>query len=147
MQDNGIFVATAHKCGFPAPAARATFDVVVAMLRERGHTARTAFYIYRIEKSGVSNDGAGSRPRVVLAFATPDTALGFVQRHQLGPTPRLLRASLAQLLSVLLQRPAIGALLFADEPIECVAGSYLPRGLRLERAMVLKMLKGEQAHG
>jgi hypothetical protein len=147
MQDNGIFIATAQHCGFSADGARATLDMALVMLQERGHAVRRAFYIYRSDKSEPGKVGTGARPRLVLAFVTPDTAMVFAQHHRLGPTPRLLRATLAQLLSVLLQRPAIGALMFVDEPITFAADSYLPSGLRLERDMLLKMLKGEQAHG
>lgn len=143
MQDTTIFTTIAQQHGFTAQVAQAALGTTTRMLRDRGHTARdNFFYIYRTGKrSGGTDRGSSERTRVVLAFATPDTALAFAQQNHLTPTPRLLRLSLAQLLATLVQRPTIGALLFADEPIELVAG-YLPAGLRLERGVLLNMLTG-----
>jgi hypothetical protein len=122
-------------------------DTTAARLRKRGHHASGRFYIYRTAQSSGAGQGGQTRPRTILAFANPDTALGFAQRSRLGHAPRLWRISLAQLCAIMIQRPVIGTLLFADEPIEIIAEDYLPVGLRLERTVLLMMLKGEETHG
>lgn len=142
MHDTIIFTAVAQQHGFDAQVAHAALTATAKMLYQRGHTPQDYFYLYRTGKRNPpSGEGSSARPRVVLAFYTPDTALAFAQHNRLTPTPRLLRLSLARLLATLMQRPTIGAVLFADEPIEMVAG-YLPVGLRLERAALLNMLTG-----
>lgn len=146
MQDSNIFREVVQQYGFSAGRAQVALETITTQLRARGHTTHRPFYIYRTGGSSLEGAAAAgaARPRTLLAFATADSALLFVQRNALSPTPRLLRLPLAQLLAVLVQRPAIGALLVADEPIEALAPGELPAGLRLERALLLDLLKGAQ---
>lgn len=149
MIDNDIFTTIACQKGFTAPMAQTVLETTARRLRQRGHHISARYYTYRSTKggSGDERDRASERPRLVLAFATADTALSFAQRSRVGQTPRLLRVSLAQLLAVLIQRPLIEAVLFVDEPITIAEQNQLPIGLRLERNLLLTMLKGEMFNG
>lgn len=143
MQKNSdIFTQVAQQHGFTAHMARTTLDMTGARLRGRGHAAHGYFYIYRTGGSGVGGDGRGHRPRAVLAFANADSALAFVQRNELGPPPRLMRVSIAQLLAIMIQRATIDAVIFVDEPVDGFMRNRLPAGLRIDRVMLLTMLKG-----
>ncbi|MEI7772689.1 MAG: hypothetical protein WCI67_22045, partial [Chloroflexales bacterium] len=77
--------------------------------------------------------------RVLLAFASADAALSFAQSAGLGAAPRLAAMGLGQLLSALIQRPIISALLLADDGASSPA-TGLPDGLRIERAALLDQL-------
>jgi hypothetical protein len=143
MQKQGMLASVARQHGLRAAQAPEALDTAVRQLRERGHRGSLEFYLYRSTGSGVGSGDTSERARLVLAFATADTALAFAQHNRLRPTPRLLRASLEQLLALLLQRSTIGTLLFADEPLEMAAAGGLPVGLRIERAAFLQLLEGE----
>jgi hypothetical protein len=142
MVDSTVFLETVRQQGYAVQYAQRALTTIATKLQECGHATNTYFYIYRTGKSGMGGDEVKEHPRTVLAFATADSAFSFVQRNHLKSTPRLWRASLAQLLAVLVQRPTIGALLFAHEPIEINAQNRLPIGLRIERTDILKMLEG-----
>ncbi len=146
MSACNILIEVARQHGFRTEMACVALDFTATRLRERGQAARSHFYIYRTESKHVGAGRAGERLRVIPAFAMPDSALSFVQRSQLGSVPRLSRMSVAQLLAAMVQRPTIGALLFVDEPITIVPKHSLPAGLRLERAILLEILKGEEIH-
>jgi hypothetical protein len=140
------FIEIARQHGFGLEQAHNVLGMARTRLHARGHSSTaTSFYIFRAERSApAGTQGAtGTRSRIVLAFATADSAFSFVQRSKLAGTPRLMRVSLSQLLAVMVQRSDIGAVLIADEPMEMLPASPLPAGLRLERAKVLDNLKGE----
>jgi hypothetical protein len=141
MHDDDIFLLIAQQHGFSAPRARAALQAARRRLYDYGHVQRQHFYIYRTDQQGAGGVAGAERPRRVLAFATPDTALAFAQHNALRPTPRLLRATLGQLLAVLVQRPAIKTLLFVAEPLSVQSPGTLPAGLHLERAMVVHLLE------
>jgi hypothetical protein len=142
MQDQGVLANVARQHGFHAAQASVALDMTTRQLRERGHRGSLKFYLYRSTGSGAGGRDAQERVRLVLAFATADTALAFAQHNRLRPTPRLLNVGLEQLLALMLQRPTIGTLLFADEPLEITRAGKLPTGLRIERAAFLKLLEG-----
>lgn len=140
------FIEIARQHGFGLEQAHNVLGMVRAWLQARGHPPTAAsFYIYRAERSapGGASGTAGQRLRLVLAFATADSAFSFVQRSKLAGMPRLMRVSVSQLLAVMVQRSDIGAVLIADEPMEMLPATHLPAGLRLERTRVLEKLKGE----
>jgi hypothetical protein len=101
------------------------------------------FYIFW---TGGSGGGAGSagRQRTLLAFRTPDAALGFAQRNRLGQAgerPRLRRLSMLQLIQAMLREPSIGTLVIVDEGEDQLApAGQLPLGARIERADLVRRL-------
>ncbi|MCS6881053.1 MAG: hypothetical protein RMK84_01800 [Oscillochloridaceae bacterium] len=142
MPESDRFIEVARAHGFSAEAAAAALATLQARLAERGVQTRR-FYGYRTTggASGASEGGREApRPRLLLVFPSADAALGFAQRHRLGRSPRLVALSLSQALAALLQRPAIQALLIADEQAE-EAAPGLPPGLRLERKALLDLLR------
>lgn len=141
MSDIMLFAKLAQQQGFSAESASLALAAVEARLAERGTHARR-FYIYRIAGGGAGVGSASdrmARPRLLLAFPSADAALGFAQRSGLPPAPRLIALSLAQLLAAMIQRPALGALLLADDRDEPMARG-LPDGLRFERDALLALL-------
>lgn len=153
MNDTALFIGIAERHGFSPQAARATFDNVTQRLHvRRFQTAGlhpttfklSSFYIFRSGGgSGGGSGETGGRQRLLLAFPSADAALSFAQRNGLGPAPRLVRMTVAQLLATLMQRPVISALIFADEFTDMPHERALPPGLRLERSALLDLLKGE----
>lgn len=143
MHTTNLFVATARQAGFTAQAAHTVLDFVEAHLSEQGRSRQTTFYVYRTERSSVGEGSRSSeRSRTLLAFPSADGALAFAQHHQLGTGPRLLYMHVDQLLTIMLQRPAIGTLLFVNELAEPPPGRHLPPGFRLSRSVLLAMLQG-----
>lgn len=139
MQDETLFIELARQLGHDPAEARAALEWARARLAAAG-LARARYYVYR--SGGTSGGGAGTsaRPRLLLAFPSADAALGFAQSQRLGAAPRLAGLSLGQALAACLQRPAIGALYFADE--SQAAAHALPGGVRIERAELLGRLAG-----
>lgn len=142
MRDSDMFAENARQQGFAAPLAHAALETIATRLQEHGHATSSHFYIYRTGQQESGGTADSPRPRLIPVFATADTALAFAQHNRLGPTPRLLRLSLARLLSVMVQRPTIETLLFVDEPPSSLPPGTLPAGFRLERDTLLNMLKG-----
>lgn len=151
MQHGTAFVKLAEQHGFGAQAARATLTTMQARLVEAGYRASTTFYIYRTApRTEIAGSEPGDtapaahteRPRYLLAFASPDDALAFAQHHRIKPVPRLMPASLSQLLIALLQQPAIQALLFASEHAPVSPLTHIPTALRLDRTELEELLKG-----
>jgi hypothetical protein len=149
MADRSVFVGAALRQGFSAEAAEAALAAVEGRLAEGGIAARRLFCFRTAgPPTGAAGAGGGdpaARPRLLLAFADPDDALGFTQRRGLGASPRLTALTLGQALATLLERPAIGALLVAggDEPPDARAAAQgLPGGVRVERAELLALLAG-----
>jgi hypothetical protein len=105
------------------------------------------FYVFWTSVKAAGTPGE-RRQRTLLAFLTPDTALGFAQRNQItaADRPRLRRLSLLQLLQATLREPAITAILFvADHDDQPPPSGSLPTGMRIERADLLRRLAGEDA--
>ncbi len=147
--EQALFLGTASQQGYPAEVALPVYTQLVATLRERGHGP--ALYVYRVAEHEGDSDTASAtppftRPRTLLAFATADTALGFAQRMRLRGSPRLRRIAFAHLLAVMLQQPAIRAVLVVDEPLVIPVGQHFPTGYTISRTDLHEMLKGA-AHG
>lgn len=143
MDDAQIFITVASQSGYGAAAAA----TALAWARNRlsaGGAVPSRLYIFR----GASNSSEGtgqtpsspSRPRVLLAFASADAALSFAQASGLASAPRLAAMSIEQLLTALIQRPMIHALLVADDG-DSPHEAGLPAGLRIERAALLDQLQ------
>ena len=143
MQRETVFVEAAQAAGFSAHAAAAALAEIAERLRQRGSSGAT-FYIYRTASPAAPAAPTAppppTRPRVLLAFRSADAALSFAQHSGLSRSPRVMRLGLPQLLAVLLQRPNIGSLLFADDVEDVLTHRGLPPGLRLERSMLLELL-------
>jgi hypothetical protein len=130
-------------------AFAAEHDTTLAAAREllddlRAQTGVERFYVFWTTGGG-TGAGASGRKRTLLAFPTPDTALAFAQRNGLGGPggqPRLRRFALLQLLGAMLREPAITTLILAADDDPPPAGQ-LPRGIRIERAELLRRLAGE----
>lgn len=146
MPDSLLFIGVARQQGYSAEAAHAALGAVRARLRAAGVAAQR-FYIYRTGDGGVGGGegGAGEpagRVRLLLAFQSADEALAYAQGSGLGASPRLIGLTLSQALAAMIQRPAIGALLVADEGGGPAAPGTLPAGTRIERAALIELLVG-----
>lgn len=146
MPDTRPFITIALQHGYSEEAAEAALVAVRGRLDEAGAGGRR-LYIFRTGDGGAGGgDGASgeapSRTRLLLAFQSADAALAFAQRAGLGAAPRLVSLSLSQALAAIVQRPAIGALLVADEADPPISQAGLPRGTRIERAALLELLAG-----
>jgi hypothetical protein len=135
-------IEAARAQGFAEDAAEAALATFQARLAAQGLTA-ARLYCFRTGGGGSGGDTPTppARLRLLLAFSSADAALSFAQRKGLGRSPRLITLSPAQALAALLQRPAIGALLVADDA--AAEHSDLPLGVRLERAELLALLGKE----
>jgi hypothetical protein len=98
----------------------------------------------RPPSSGRESGWAGSaccrRACISFGFQSADSALSFAQVAGLGAAPRLAAMGLGQLLTALVQRPAIGALHIAAEGDHSFQAG-LPVGARIERAALLDQLQ------
>jgi hypothetical protein len=80
-----------------------------ALTALRMHAGGDAFYVFWTPRAGAASEGMNKRVRLLLAFPSPDAALGFAQRNRLTQppaVPRLRRLSLVQLLRAVLREPA-----------------------------------------
>jgi hypothetical protein len=134
MTDDADLSAFAAEHSFGVAALRA----LVAELSAQAGAAW--FYVFWTPERGGASGNSG-RERMLVAFRSPDAALAFAQRNKLAgdERPRLRRLSLAQLVQATLRKPAIVALLLADEESEALPGR-LPHGVRTERAELLRRL-------
>jgi hypothetical protein len=143
MDDAQLFINVAFQSGYGVAAASAALAWAQHRLSD-GRAVPSRFYIFRSASHG--GDGAGqapalnARPRMLLAFASADAALGFAQAVRLGAAPRLAAMGLGQLLAALIQRPMISALLVADDHDGPITAG-LPAGLRIERVALLDQLQ------
>jgi hypothetical protein len=138
MRDESLFVELARQAGYRPEAAQAALAWAVGTLAVDGQ-----LYIFRSAGPGASAGGAGAaptRPRLLLAFRSADAALVFAQRAGLGRAPQVAGLSLSRLLGVLVQRPAIAALLVAVDSDEPLRGG-LPPGPQIARAALLDRLQ------
>lgn len=140
------FITSALQQGYSAAAAEAALAAVSGRLRAAGVGGRR-LYIFRTGEGGAGGgEGAAgeapSRPRMLLAFQSADAALAFAQRAGLGVAPRLVSLTLGQALAAIVQRPALAALLVADEAGAPAPQAGLPPGTRIERAALLELLAG-----
>lgn len=104
--------------------------------------AQPAFYVFRTNGSGGSS-GSSLRTRLVAAFANADAALAFAQCNVPAARPRVRALSIEQLLAVVLQEPAIRALLFIPDSPEPLAHGRLPEGLRIQREALVRALRAD----
>jgi hypothetical protein len=135
VTDDADLAAFAAEQGVGVAALRSLVSEV------RGQAGADWFYVFWTSGRGGAGVGSG-RVRVLVAFRTPDAALALAQRNaQAGDErARLRRLSLSQLVQATLRQPAIGALLLAGEDEETRPGQ-LPRGVRIERAELLRRLE------
>lgn len=138
MDDDQLFYEAAQQQGISS----ATADRILAHYRET--IGPGSFYVYRIESpkpDGGTSAAPSQRKRTLLVFRTGDDALSFAQRNRLGPTPRLLRISLANVLATLLQRPSLEAVLFITSVEDHIKPGQFPDGVRIERSHLLAALQ------
>ncbi len=143
--DISPFIEVACQHGSDPEAAQSTFDMLKHHLGARCHPnpLPTHFYVYRNERSNSGTRAQAVRPRMIAAFPNADAAIAFAQQRHLAPLPRLASLTIAQLLTMLLQHATIGSVLFADDPVKMYTTGFLPSGLRLERTVLLGMLREE----
>lgn len=139
--DLAILAAAVRQAGGePAQIAQ-----VLALFHQRliadGQPSPQTLYVYRTTGAAASSDPSApapsSRPRRLLAFLSADAAVSFAQRTGLARVPRLLTLSLARVLAIILQQPAVRALHIAYDDIPAANG--LPSGWNLSRAEVLAL--------
>lgn len=138
MDDDQLFYEAAQQQGITESMA----DRILARYRET--IGPGSFYVYRIETpkpDGGTNAASSQRKRTLLVFRTGDDALSFAQRNRLGPTPRLLRISLANILATLLHRPSLEAVLFVIIVDDDIKPGQFPDGVRIERSHLLAALQ------
>lgn len=151
MGTSTLFVERAQQQGYHEVAAYAAFTAICARLSHQGYPPeKRAFYVYRTAGAGRGGGDIGGieepppRPRLLVAFATPDAALAFAQHNRLRPVPRVVPMHLAQLLAALLQHPTIQALIFSDEQASRAPDTHIPTIIHLSRAELLDILKGNE---
>ena len=144
MDDAQLFINVACQSGYGAAAAAATLAWARNRLGDGGATSSRLYIFRSASYSGDSPAGQAStptaRPRVLVAFASADAALSFAQASGLGASPRLVAMGLGQLLTALIQRPMISALLVAADG-DGAPHAGLPAGLRIERTALLDQLQ------
>jgi hypothetical protein len=118
-----------------------------ALTALRMHAGGDAFYVFWTPRGSASSTPTNKRARVLLAFPSPDAALGFAQRNRLTQppaVPRLRRLSLVQLLRAVLREPAITALhlVFDADDLQTYPPGHLPPGLHLTRDDLLRLVGG-----
>lgn len=116
-----------------------------ALAALRMHAGGDAFYVFWLPSGSVASADGHKRPRTLLAFPSPDAALGFAQRNRLvrpQNVPRLRLLSLVQLLRAVLREPSITALhlVFDAEDLQSYPPGHLPPGLHLTRDDVLRLI-------
>lgn len=116
-----------------------------ALTALRMHAGGDAFYVFWLPSGSVASADGHKRPRTLLAFPSPDAALGFAQRNRLvrpQNVPRLRLLSLVQLLRAMLREPSITALhlVFDTEDLQSYPPGHLPPGLHLTRDDVLRLI-------
>jgi hypothetical protein len=138
IDDAAIAEFAATHASSPA-AVRALIDST------RAQVGVVQFYIFWTSRGGQGGSGEGGRARTLLAFTTPDAALAFAQRNQLGgpaTRPRLRRLTLLHLFQAMLQEPMIAALVITTETAEQpIRAGQLPPGMRIERAELVRRLR------
>ncbi|PDV97434.1 hypothetical protein [Candidatus Chloroploca asiatica] len=139
-----LFIDVARQEGYRSEAAEDTLEMVRTRLQEARYQTHR-FYLYRTGDPAVPERDKTpapqtTRPRVLVAFQSADSALVFAQTHGLGRSPRLVALTLSQMLAALMQRPGISMLLIASEDQEALRASALPLGMRIERAELIERL-------
>lgn len=118
---------------------------VLALFHQRliadGQPSPQTLYVYRATGSAASSEPSApapsARPRLLLAFLSADAAVSFAQRTGLARVPRLLPLSLARVLAIILQQPAMRALHIAYDDVPAANG--LPSGWHVSRAEMLAL--------
>ncbi len=116
-----------------------------ALAALRMHAGGDAFYVFWLPRGSVASDDGTKRRRTLLAFPSPDAALGFAQRNRLvhpPSVPRLRLLSLVQLVRAMVREPSIAALhlVFDTEELQSYPPGHLPPGLHLTRDDVLHLI-------
>ncbi|MDW8405353.1 hypothetical protein [Chloroflexus sp.] len=126
--------------GEPAQVAH-VLELFHQRLIADGQPSPQTLYVYRTTSAAARSDKQVStspaRTRLLLAFLSADAAVSFAQRAGLARVPRLLPISLARMLAVLLQQPAMSAVHIAYDDTPAADG--LPVGWHIARADVLAM--------
>lgn len=103
----------------------------------RPQLAGEVFYVFQAgSATGANGAGGTGKPRTLLAFASPDSALLFAQRNGLikdETPPRLRAVPIPRLLLAMAVGPNIRALLFVPDSSDPQRGR-MPEGVVVERA-------------
>lgn len=151
------YLHIAERHGFAPAVAHAVYRTIEMLVTTQGYGKIWYGYRRNVPQGGemttlTSPPEQGERALVV--FPSPDAALALAQRYRIQPTPRLFSLHLSQLLAIMLERPAIRSLLFSDDAMQGIQRTprwfhksahpweYLPIRFRLDRAVLLHMLKG-----
>ena len=119
----------------------ATTTAAMQVLRDfEKQIAAGTYYVFRVGGGDGSGGGGEGRKRTLFAFRSGDDALTFAQRNRLGPSPRLLRLSMAQLLTIMLHRSNVEAVLFVADVDDTMRPGQLPEGQRVTRTDLLEAL-------
>jgi hypothetical protein len=123
----------------------ATTTAAMRVLRNfEQQIAAGTYYVFRVGGGEGGSEGGGGggegKKRTLFAFRTGDDALTFAQRNRLGPSPRLLRLSMAQLLTIMLHRPNVEAVLFVAVVDDTMRPGRRPEGQRVTRTELLEAL-------
>ncbi len=129
-----------------ANAHSVALERVLALISDiREQAGQQRWYVFWFERDGAGSAGSTpARTRTLLAFATPDAALGFAQRHRLiapGVRPRLRSLTIAHVLAALLRERQIAAVRLVDDTADEPPGQ-LPDGTILTRDDMLARLHG-----
>lgn len=144
---------------FAAPPDDARFAAahhrLNALLQQHlGRRSTAVWYLYRSGEGnappldapldGGTLTGVSGRPRRVLVFANPDSAMLFAQRNALG-TVRLHAVLPHHLLPMLYRTPTIDRLIFVREPLPATAPGTVPVGWHLTRADLHALVQRDPA--
>lgn len=145
VDESEPFRAAALSLGYAEAVARLALQRLLAQLQQAGIATERAHYLFRGGPPRDHVDAAASaspppsKPRTLLIFATPDSALAFAQQVGLGRSPRLVGLHPARVLAIAAQRPSIEALLFCAESEQFVA-NRMPLGRRVSRNEIVALL-------
>ncbi len=120
------------------------------MQQHLGQRSTAVWYIYRsgggsaLPLDGGTTTGMSSRPRRVLVFANPDSAITFACRNTLG-TVRLHAVRPQHLLPMLYRTPSIDRLIFVREPLPATTPGTVPVGWHLTRAALHTLVQRDTA--
>lgn len=139
--DLAILATAVQQAGGEPAQAASVLEFFRQRLIAAGQPSPQTLYVYRVSSVAARSDASApvpsARPRLLLAFLSPDAAVSFAQRTGLARVPRLLPLSLARVLAIVIQQPAMRALHIAYDDVPAANG--LPSGWHLSRAEILAL--------